>query len=229
MADTVTVRTLVDGPRKAVVQLSSVSDGTGESAVAKITPANLTGAPTAVVVEAIEYTTVGMAAKLHWVADTPVQLWAFPTDDTGWLCFREMGGLQNPETNAGWTGVISLTTTGHSNGDAYDILLHLNKKYGISALAITSAATANCAENATLAFALTSSRTATWTIVGGADAAQFAISGTTLTWVADGTQDFETPADANTDNVYAVTVRATDAFGHTDDLAMAITVTDVAE
>lgn len=229
MGDAVTVRTIIDGPRIAVLQLSSVSDGTGETAVAKIDPATLSGAPTAVAVDQIRYTTAGMSAKLHWQADTPVLLWGVPADDTMELCFRDMGGLQGPQFDPGWTGKITLTTSGHSSGDTYDILLTLHKKYGITPLAITNAATANCAENAALAFALTSNRTATWTIVGGADEAQFAIDGTTLTWVADGTQDFETPADANTDNVYAVTVRATDANGLTDDLAIAITVTDVAE
>ena len=42
-------------------------------------------------------------------------------------------------------------------------------------------------------------------------------------------RDFESPADANTDNVYEVTLVATDDDGNTDSEAFTVTVTDVAE
>ena len=36
MADTVTSKTIEDGPRTAIMYFTNVSDGTGESAVAKV-------------------------------------------------------------------------------------------------------------------------------------------------------------------------------------------------
>lgn len=96
---------------------------------------------------------------------------------------------------------------------------------------ITSSAAVSVQENTQLAHALTATdaNLLTWSIVGGADAAQFELSGTTLRFASDGTQDFESPADANTDNDYVVTVRATDLWGNTSDQTITVTVTDVTE
>lgn len=67
-----------------------------------------------------------------------------------------------------------------------------------------------------------------YSIAKDGDGALFAIDATTgaLTFVA--APDFEDPQDANRDNVYAVTVVATDAYGATDRQVLAVTVTDVA-
>lgn len=94
---------------------------------------------------------------------------------------------------------------------------------------ITSASTANNAENQVLAHALTANEGVTWSIVGGADQVEFEISGSTLRWASNGTQDFETPADADTNNTYVVTVRATDAALNTTDQTITVTVTDATE
>ncbi len=65
----------------------------------------------------------------------------------------------------------------------------------------------------------------TYSIVGGADAARFAINAATgaLTFVTP--PDFDAPADAGANNVYDVIVRASDGT-LTDDQAIAVTVTD---
>jgi hypothetical protein len=66
----------------------------------------------------------------------------------------------------------------------------------------------------------------TYSIVGGADAAKFTIDPNTgvLSFVTS--PDFEAPTDSGGDNVYDVTVRASNSAG-TDDQAIAVTVTDV--
>lgn len=67
---------------------------------------------------------------------------------------------------------------------------------------------------------------ATYSIVGGADAARFTINPQTglLQFVA--APDYELPADSNGDNVYAVVVRASDGqLG--DDQVLSVTVTNV--
>lgn len=92
----------------------------------------------------------------------------------------------------------------------------------------TSSTTATVEENATLSHTLSATQNPTFSIVGGADQAQFEISGSTLRWASDGTQDYESPADANTDNAYVVTVRATKG-SRTTDQTITVTVTDVAE
>lgn len=95
---------------------------------------------------------------------------------------------------------------------------------------ISTASTASVNENAALAITLTADQVVSWSIVSGADQAQFEISGTTLRWALNGTQDYEAPADANADNAYVVGVRATNATtSKTTDLTITVTVNDVAE
>jgi hypothetical protein len=92
---------------------------------------------------------------------------------------------------------------------------------------ITSPNTSSVDEDLTLAHALTATETVTWSIVGGADAAGFEISGSTLRWIGDGVQDYDAPADADADNAYIVTVRATDTSGNTTDQTVTVTVLEV--
>lgn len=94
----------------------------------------------------------------------------------------------------------------------------------------TSATTANNAENSVLAHTLTTDDPSTFTLVGGADQARFEVSGATLRWLSNGTKDFEAPDDADTNNTYVASVRATSiATGETTDQTVTITVTDVAD
>lgn len=94
---------------------------------------------------------------------------------------------------------------------------------------ITSSNAVSIAENATLSHALTANESVTWSIVGGADQARFELSGSTLRWLSNGTKNFEVPDDADTNNTYIVTVRATDVVFNTTDQTITATVTDVDE
>lgn len=91
---------------------------------------------------------------------------------------------------------------------------------------ITSANTDSVFENVSLSHALTADETVTWSIVGGADQARFEISGSTLRWLGNGSKNYEVPDDADTNNTYVVTVRATDAASNTTDQTITVTVTD---
>ena len=73
--------------------------------------------------------------------------------------------------------------------------------------------------------AATGATALSYSIVGGADAAQCQTDGTTgaLSFVA--APDFEAPADAGTDNSYVVTVRASDS-AQNDDQTITVNVTD---
>ncbi|BDT69843.1 hypothetical protein os1_40350 [Comamonadaceae bacterium OS-1] len=90
-------------------------------------------------------------------------------------------------------------------------------------------AAVNVVENASFVTLVTATdadgSTLGYSIVGGADAAQFTINTSTgaLRFVA--TRDFENPQDANADNVYDVTVQVSDG-SLTDVQALAVTVAD---
>jgi VCBS repeat-containing protein len=66
-------------------------------------------------------------------------------------------------------------------------------------------------------------------LAGGSDQTFFSIDPHTGALSFVNSPDFETPDDANHDNVYDVTVSATDAFGASSTQAIHVTVTDVLE
>lgn len=68
----------------------------------------------------------------------------------------------------------------------------------------------------------------TYSIVSGGDSADFSINSSTGAVTFVGTPDFENPADGNSDNVYEITIRASDGTNTTDQ-AVTITVADVDE
>ena len=97
---------------------------------------------------------------------------------------------------------------------------------------ITSSDTASLEENdAEFTYAVTASDvdaddTHTYSIIGGADKALFALDGAELSFVS--APDYETPP-ASGDNTYEVDLRATDAAGLYAELSLSITVTNVDE
>ena len=125
MADTVTTQILHDGVARAVLKFTNVSDGTGESAVRKVTAADLLDAPTKVRIERIVYATNGMGVRILWDAATDVLAWVIPENSSDTLDFRDFGGLQPDGVTL--TGDILITTNGHTSGDSYSIVLFLRK------------------------------------------------------------------------------------------------------
>lgn len=94
---------------------------------------------------------------------------------------------------------------------------------------ITSSASFSAAENQTAIGTATANEAVTWSIQSGVDSATVnLVSGTgVLTFKV--APNFEAPTDNGTNNVYNLTIRATDTAGNTTDQAIAITVTDVIE
>ena len=133
MADAVTSNTLMDSDRVAIIQLTNTSDGTGESAVKKVDvsalSANSAGqACTGVRLARIVYSTFGMSVKLLWDASTDTICWDLNADYTTDEDFTDFGGIRNT-AGSGKTGDIMLTTTGHTSGDSYVIVLTLYKDF----------------------------------------------------------------------------------------------------
>ena len=96
----------------------------------------------------------------------------------------------------------------------------------------TSPATFSVAENSTAVGTVVAtdadSPTVTYSLVTGGDSARFAINATTGALSFAAAPDFEAPADVGADNVYNVTVQASDGTLNTTQ-AVAVTVTDVNE
>ena len=135
MADTVTSQTIQDGERVAIMKFTNSSDGTGESAIKKVDVSALAKssngqACTGVKLAKIVYSTFGMSARLLWVADTNTVCWDLNSDYADSEDFTEFGGILNTAAASGKTGDIALTTTGHTSGDTYVIVLTLIKNYG---------------------------------------------------------------------------------------------------
>lgn len=126
MVDSVASQTLLDGPKKVVMKFTNVSDGTGESAVLKVDVSGLSGAPDRVRLDKIHFTTAGMGVRILWDATTDVTAFVIGADQTGWLDFREFGGLPN-NAGTGITGDVLFTTIGHTSGDTYSIILEMSK------------------------------------------------------------------------------------------------------
>ena len=133
MADTVTSQTIQDGERVAVLKFTNVSDGTGESAVKKVDVSALTTntageSCTSVSIARIYWACVGMRVNIEFDATTNVLAMPLPADSTGDEYYDLFSGIPN-NAGSGVTGDIDFTTVGHSSGDAYSIILVLNKNY----------------------------------------------------------------------------------------------------
>ena len=133
MADAVTSQTIIDGERNCVMKFTNVSDGTGESAVAKVDvsalAANSAGTSCSEVrVMRVSHAIVGMSVQLFLNATSNVLLMELAESSNGHMDFKDFGGLPN-NAGSGKTGDILLTTKGHSSGDTYSIVIEMIKVY----------------------------------------------------------------------------------------------------
>ena len=134
MADAVTSQTIQDGVKNVVMKFTNISDGTGESAVAKVDVSALTAGPngetcTGVTIEEIWWQCIGMKVRLFWDATSNVIIMQLGENQSGHQDFRDFGGLTN-NSGSGKTGDVLFTTVGHSSADTYSIILSMRKNYG---------------------------------------------------------------------------------------------------
>ena len=133
MADAVTSQTIIDGERNCVMKFTNVSDGTGESAVAKVDVSALASNSTGVAcsevrVMRVSHAIVGMSVQLFLNASSNVLLVELAESSNGHMDFKDFGGLPN-NAGSGKNGDILFTTKGHSSGDTYSITLEMVKVY----------------------------------------------------------------------------------------------------
>ena len=130
MADAVTTQTIIDGERNCVMKFTNVSDGSGESAVAKVDvsalAANANGkACSEVRIQRVSHAIVGMSVQLFFNASTNVLAMELAESSNGHMDFKDFGGIPN-NAGSGKNGDILFTTKGHSSGDTYSITLESN-------------------------------------------------------------------------------------------------------
>jgi len=133
MADAVTSQTIIDGEKNCVMKFTNVSDGTGESAVAKVDVSALASnaagvACSEVRVLRISHAIVGMSVQLFLNATSNVLLVELAESSNGHMDFKDFGGLPN-NAGSGKNGDVLFTTKGHSSGDTYSITLEMTKVY----------------------------------------------------------------------------------------------------
>ena len=139
MADAVTSQTIIDTDKRAVIKLTNISDGTGESSVKKVDVSALnarsadSAACSRVTIDQVWYDVGGLRAALEFDATSNVVALvlggsAAAGPVSGHFDFRNFGGIKN-NAGSGVTGDIDLTTHGHTNHDHYTITLELRKSY----------------------------------------------------------------------------------------------------
>ena len=139
MADAVTSQTIIDTDKRAVIKLTNISDGTGESSVKKVDVSALnarsadSAACSRVTIDQVWYDVGGLRAALEFDATSNVVGLvlggsAAAGNVSGYMDFRSFGGLKNTLAS-GYDGDIDLTTHGHTNHDHYTIVLEVAKNY----------------------------------------------------------------------------------------------------
>tara|TARA_B100000424_G_scaffold217880_2_gene176105 strand:- start:346 stop:753 length:408 start_codon:yes stop_codon:yes gene_type:complete len=133
MADAVTSQTIIDGERNCVMKFTNVSDGTGESAVAKVDVSALSSnsagkACSEVRIMRVSHAIVGMSVQIFFNASTNVLAMELAESSNGHMDFKSFGGMPN-NAGSGKNGDILFTTKGHSSGDTYSIVLEMVKVY----------------------------------------------------------------------------------------------------
>ncbi len=93
--------------------------------------------------------------------------------------------------------------------------------------AATSTVTMN--ENISAVTTFSADKTVTWSVNGGLDQSKFTINPFSGALSFINAPDFENPTDSNGDNIYIVTIRATDTNGNISSQTLTVTITNVAE
>ena len=120
------------------MKFTNISDGTGESAVAKIDVSALNTEPSTgascsrVVLQRIWFSNIGMGFKLYWNATTNMFICQAPKDWSDTWDFTDssitLPGIPN-NAGSGVNGDLLLTTNDHTSGDTYSVVVWALKHY----------------------------------------------------------------------------------------------------
>jgi len=153
------------------------------------------------------------------------------------------GGVYGTTQSGGATPGGSLCDAPDNRGgggsDCYDYasiggkggsgLIVVRYAFDVTSPTISSSANYSAQENQTSVGTATANESVTWSKVSGVDSASVTIVSATGVITFNLVPDFEAPTDVGVNNVYNLTIRATDTAGNTTDQAIAITVIDVVD
>ncbi|WP_203293903.1 cadherin domain-containing protein [Maricaulis parjimensis] len=172
--------------------------------------------------------------SLTWSINSSLDSALFTIDaNTGQLSFVTPPDFENPsDSDSDNEYFVSVTVTDGTSNISTPVIITVTNVNEF-APAFTSDMTVNVAENTTgVAYTAVATDgdndTLTYSIVGGSDASDFTIDAATGEVRFAALPDFENPADANSDNIYDIVIRASDG-SQTTDINVALTVTDQAE
>ena len=221
------------------------SDGTNtDTHDVTITVTNVDEAPPVITGDAaLDYAENGTGPVATYSATDPESAtitWSLGGDDAahfdisagGVLTFKSSPDHETPaDADTDNAYEVTVVASDGTNTDTHDVTITVTNVDEAPPV-ITGDAALDYAENGTgpvATYSVTDPDSATITLsLGGDDAADFDISaGGVLTFKSS--PDHETPADADTDNAYEVTVTASDSSGLSESIDVTITVTNVDE
>lgn len=177
--------------------------------------------------------------SVTWAIDGGVDAARFALDpSTGALTFLVAPVFLSPiDADGNNTYIVVIKATDTANLVSRQTLTVTVTQLDVTAPVITGpsggagagASATSIPENTTFVHTFSANESVTWSIVGGADQAKFSINAGTGTLSFITAPNFEAPTDAGTNNVYDVTIRATDGAGNVSSQTVAVTVTDVDE
>lgn len=127
-----TIQTLYDGPRRAKIQITGTSDGSGEQTNAMLVNARSLG-PLGpgqnckrVKVERVTGNTSYGNVELLWDAETPLKFAELAGSKID-LDYRNITAIVPPPTLLSWTGNVLYSTTGFAVGSTFMLEIELIK------------------------------------------------------------------------------------------------------
>lgn len=131
-----------------------------------------------------------------------------------------------PNRGGGGSDCNGYLDTGGKGGSG---LIVIRYSFDTTAPTITSSANYSALENQTSVGTATANESVTWSKVSGVDSTTVSIASASGVITFNIAPNYEAPTDVGSNNVYNLTIRATDLFGNTTDQAISISVTDVIE
>ena len=198
---------------------ASVSVAENSSAVTTVTAADPD------VPSTLTYSLIGGADQARFAINS----------STGALTFVSSPNFESPADSGGnniYDVVVQVSDGSLTDSQALAVTVtNVNEAPVITSNGAGNTASVSVAENSSAVTTVTATdpdvpSTLTYSLIGGADQARFAINSSTgaLTFVTP--PNFESPTDSGTDNVYNVTVQVSDG-SLTDSQAIAVTVTNI--
>lgn len=132
MANTVTIKTVLDGERVLIMEVQLTGDGSGEETATQIVDFSALNNPknigyTKLALKKFYSNLTGFSADLLWDATTDTLMQTLIQGESG-VDYSVIGGPIQSDAGTGVTGDVNITTVGLGAGDIGTIRLEFYKK-----------------------------------------------------------------------------------------------------